>query len=142
MERDSFIFYRSFYEAIKELPDKEKIEVFNAICEYTLNGKEIETKGISRAMWCVIKPILPADEEKPKGRPTRFNYVEIIDLCHKGLTDGEVAEKIGCSIATVRKARLAEKGKMSKDATGYMQHEYTEEQLNAAFVKFDEDSDD
>jgi hypothetical protein len=29
--RDSFIFYRSFFEAIEDLPDSNKIEIYTAI---------------------------------------------------------------------------------------------------------------
>ncbi len=36
MERESFIFYRSFYEAIRDLPDAIRLEVFTAITEYAL----------------------------------------------------------------------------------------------------------
>lgn len=38
MERDSFVFYRSFYDSIKELSGKEKALVYDAIFEYALNN--------------------------------------------------------------------------------------------------------
>ncbi len=58
MERESFIFYRSFYEAIRELPDNIRLEVFTAITEYALYGKQPENlKPFARGMFIVIKQI-------------------------------------------------------------------------------------
>ena len=34
MDRESFIFYRSFYEAIKCMPQDVQAEIYPAICEY------------------------------------------------------------------------------------------------------------
>lgn len=57
--RDSFIFYRSFYEAIKGLPDNIRLEVFTAITEYALYGKQPEKlKPFARGMFTLIKPNL------------------------------------------------------------------------------------
>ena len=35
--RDSFIFYRSFYDAIKTLPPENQAKIYNAIFDYSLN---------------------------------------------------------------------------------------------------------
>lgn len=73
--RDSFIFYRSFYEAFKELPRDVQGEVFTAICEYSLNGITTENlKPIARGMFTLIKPQLDANNQRYKngakgGRP-------------------------------------------------------------------------
>lgn len=57
MERESFIFYRSFYEAIKDLPKDIKLEVFTAIVEYALYGRLPEDlKPFARGMFTLIKP--------------------------------------------------------------------------------------
>lgn len=61
MERDSFIFYRSFYEAIKEVPDEEQLQIYKTITEYALNGNEVDNKGISKAIFTLIKPQLDAN---------------------------------------------------------------------------------
>lgn len=37
--RESFIFYNSFYESIKELPNEAQLEVFKALSEYALYRK-------------------------------------------------------------------------------------------------------
>lgn len=58
-KRDSFIFYRSFYEAIHELKDDIKLEVFTAITEYALYGKVPEDlKPVAKGMFTLIKPNL------------------------------------------------------------------------------------
>lgn len=73
--RDSFIFYRSFYEAFKELPIDVQGEVFTAICEYSLNGITTENLNpIARGMFTLIKPQLDANIQRYKngakgGRP-------------------------------------------------------------------------
>jgi hypothetical protein len=62
MERDSMIFYRSFYESVNGLSPVIKAELYDAIFEYGLNFKEIEfTNEISKALFTLIKPQLDAN---------------------------------------------------------------------------------
>jgi hypothetical protein len=56
MMKDSFIFYRSFFEAINELDNDDKLQVFNSICELALNQTETELKGVPKAIFTLIKP--------------------------------------------------------------------------------------
>ena len=57
MERESFIFYKSFYEAIRELPKEIRMEVLTAIIEYALYGKQPEDlKPFAKGMFTLIKP--------------------------------------------------------------------------------------
>ena len=57
MERESFIFYRSFYTAIAELPKDIRLEVLTAIIEYALDGKLPENlKPFAKGMFTLIKP--------------------------------------------------------------------------------------
>ena len=62
--RDSFIFYRSFFESIEEIPEEFQLEVYKAIAEYVLNDKNIELKGTSKAIFSLIKPQLDANNRK------------------------------------------------------------------------------
>lgn len=62
--RDSSIFYRSFYEAINELPDLNKLEVYTAIFEYSFNFNEIELSGLSKTIFTLIKPQLEANNKR------------------------------------------------------------------------------
>lgn len=74
--RDSFIFYRSFYESWKTLKTKEKQKLFEAICEYALNDTEIELTGAADGMFKLLKPQLDANTRKYEngckgGRPKK-----------------------------------------------------------------------
>ncbi|MGH1520575.1 DUF6291 domain-containing protein [Chryseobacterium sp. JK1] len=65
MERDGFVFYRSFYEGIKDLPRDIQGDVLTAIMEYGLNGVTTENlKPIARAIFTLIKPQLDANNQK------------------------------------------------------------------------------
>lgn len=64
MARDSFIFYRSFYEAISELPKENQADTYDSIMQYALNQKEIELTGISKAIFSLVKPQLDANYKK------------------------------------------------------------------------------
>jgi hypothetical protein len=63
-KRDSFIIYRSFYEAILDLPKESQTKVWEAICEYSLNFKDIELSGIESTIFKLIKPNLEANRRK------------------------------------------------------------------------------
>lgn len=76
--RDTFIFYRSFYESLLEIPEKDAIKVVKAICELALNDKEIELKGMQKTIFRLMKPIIDANNErfengKRGGRPKKQN---------------------------------------------------------------------
>ena len=61
MARDSFIFYRSFHEAIRLMPPEVQAEVYPALVEYALNGKE--PKGLSdiaQGVFILVKPNIDA----------------------------------------------------------------------------------
>ena len=68
MARDSFIFYRSFLEAIKCMPSEVQAEIYPAIVEYALNGKE--PKGLSdiaKGVFILIKPVMDANNARSEG---------------------------------------------------------------------------
>ena len=61
MARDSFVFYRSFFEAIKRMPLEVQTEVYPALIEYALDGKE--PKGLSdiaQGVFILVKPNIDA----------------------------------------------------------------------------------
>ena len=66
-KKDSFVFYRSFYESIKNLDKDTQIELFISICEYSLNEQEpTDLSPIANAMFTVIKPIIDSANTRYK----------------------------------------------------------------------------
>lgn len=63
-KRDSFIFYRSFAEALKELDTEDKAVLFEAICNYGLDMVEPEFSGYQKAVWIGIKAQLFANWQR------------------------------------------------------------------------------
>lgn len=61
MERDSFIFYRSFFEAIDEVDEATQLIVYRSIAVYALNREEPKLEGIAKVLWRLIKPQLDAN---------------------------------------------------------------------------------
>ena len=68
--RDSMIFYRSFYEAINELPEQNQLAIYKAIFSFSLNFEEIELEGISKTVFRLIKPQLEANIKRYKNGKT------------------------------------------------------------------------
>lgn len=57
MDRESFIFYRSFYEAIRCMPPEVQLEIYPAICEYALFGTLPKNLSeVAKGMFTLIKP--------------------------------------------------------------------------------------
>ena len=64
MERDSFVFYRSFYEGLSQLWDESQLKIYQAIFSYQFEWVEFELEWIERAMWKLIKPQLDANNKR------------------------------------------------------------------------------
>lgn len=64
MKRDSFVTYRSFYEAVKSLDYETIGKVYVAINEYALDHNEVECDGIVQTVFTLIKPQLEASFQK------------------------------------------------------------------------------
>ena len=62
--RDSFVFYRSFYEALQNVPKKNRAEVYEAVFEYAFEAREPSLKGVTRALWELIRPQLDASQKR------------------------------------------------------------------------------
>ena len=89
MRRDSFIFYRSWHEAIKHLPAEVQGEIYTAVIEYCLYGKETNSMGkIANAIFTLIRPQADANRVRYEngrkggeygsfgGRPRKYENPE------------------------------------------------------------------
>lgn len=64
MKRESFIFYKSFYESIKELDPLDQVQIYDAIFKYQFEAEEIELKGICKSIFTLIIPQLEANNKR------------------------------------------------------------------------------
>ena len=76
VNRNSFVFYDSFYRAMSYLDDKEKIQYIDAICYYSLYDIEIEMDEKINGMFELVKPQIDAnikrrENGKKGGRPSK-----------------------------------------------------------------------
>lgn len=74
VNRKSFVFYDSFYKAMKNLTNDEKIEYIDAICNYSLYDIRLEMSPMIEGMFELIKAQIDANIKKRKdgmkgGRP-------------------------------------------------------------------------
>lgn len=75
-EKESFVFYKSFFEALKDLKEKDRLKVYDAICELALNGNEQKLIGLPKTIFTLIKPQILANTKryengKKGGRPKK-----------------------------------------------------------------------
>ncbi len=79
--RDSFVFYKSFYEAIETLPKTKKVYLYEAIVRFALFSEEPKLDGMLQGMFNLIKPQLSAnlaryENGKKGGRPRNQKETE------------------------------------------------------------------
>ena len=105
-KRDSFLFYRSFYEAARQLPKRERSEYILSLCDYVFEGVEPKVTGSAAASWILTKPVLDANLKRRKngakgGRPpaetkppvTPENEPMVPEKGNQSRTDGYSDEK-------------------------------------------------
>ena len=62
--RDSVVFYRSFYDAIKNIPETDQLKAYTAIMEYAMNDVQPEIDGIALAIFLLVKPQIDANNKR------------------------------------------------------------------------------
>lgn len=59
-----FTFYKSYYESLKNLKEKDKKEIINAILEYIFDDKIPNFNGTKKAVWALIEPNLNTSKNR------------------------------------------------------------------------------
>lgn len=80
--RESFIFYRSFYESIKQLDEQSQYHIYKAIVEHEFEEKKHDLEGIEKAIFILIEPQLNANKKRYEngckgGRPKNQKITKI-----------------------------------------------------------------
>ena len=64
MKRESFIFYKSFYDSIKELDLLDQAQIYNAIFTFQFEGEKVELNGVCKSIFTLIIPQLEANNKR------------------------------------------------------------------------------
>ena len=64
---DGFIFHKSYWDSISELPQESKCNIIQCMCEYVFNENELELKGIDKSIWTLMKPTLDSSIKRYKS---------------------------------------------------------------------------
>ena len=98
--KNSFIFYASFDEALRELPDKSRLKIYDAIADYALRGIiRNDFKGIEKAVYSLIIPQLQANNNRYEngckgGRPKKTETKPMVfENENQNETNGGVSKK-------------------------------------------------
>ncbi len=100
-QRESFVFYRSFFEAISELSEGDRSIIYHAIASYALDREEAELVGVPKLAWILIKPQLDAnwrkydkgcrgsEAGKKGGRPRKNPIGDILETANDNDNDND-----------------------------------------------------
>lgn len=62
--RDSVLFYRSFYDALKNIPPEERLKVYDSIMEYGMYDRDPDLDGVALAIFLLAKPQIDANNKR------------------------------------------------------------------------------
>lgn len=68
MPKNGFTFFRSYYEAIRELEAEQRLELYDAITAYALDGVEPELSGVAKACFLLMRPVLDKSDARSRAR--------------------------------------------------------------------------
>lgn len=116
MNKQSFVFYETFYEQLQDLDEKTQLKFYNCITAYGLFGKEPENLNpLEKALWKTFKFAIDSAKErrakniengKKGGRPTKVKTFEV---------EYKVKE-VGHKEAKIEKSKKTEKNRKKPKA--------------------------
>ena len=58
------VFLPSYHEAIKDLPDSDRLQMYDAIVRYGLYGEITELSAVTKALFTLIKPNIDSSQNR------------------------------------------------------------------------------
>ena len=63
--RESFLFYKSFVDALSNLNDEDRLKCYDAICSYAVTGEEdVNLSGVPASIFLLVKPQIDANNRR------------------------------------------------------------------------------
>ena len=112
MKKDSAIIYESVYKTIELIPDTElKWEAIKGILRYGFYGEELNSDNpLVEMVYTSAFPSLKnaveryeraVENGKKGGRPAEVSMEEIIQMKNEGMTNKQIADKMGCTVKNI-----------------------------------------
>ena len=64
---DGVVFLPSFYEAVKDLPDSERLGVYDAVMRYGLFGEITELSPVGNALFLLMRPVIDSSQRRHRA---------------------------------------------------------------------------
>jgi len=145
MKKDTFIYYRSFWDAIQTRPDNERLALYDAILLYAFEGKQSELHEVESAIFTLIKPQIDANHRKWEnglkgGRPnSNKGKLKDVERFSDEITTGFINENLMSNEEGERKneegERSNEEGLMDNEERKMKNEECYNENLNHQWKK-------
>lgn len=118
MTRDSFVFYRSFKNALSKLNDADRLAAYDALIGYGLDGDD-SAEGVSAALLEAFKPLMDANNKKFEngkkgGRPKKENQDETKEEPSDNQTKANHNANEKCEMRNENKERKKERSALSE----------------------------
>lgn len=128
MAREYFVFNRNYYEIVKALDEKQRLEMYDAICEFALNQNESKIDGLTNALFSLIKPDILKGLAKYKngvkggrGKKANGKQNESKTKADEKLTESK--EETTFPLKKMTKEKDGQKEKSKKTNTPFVQEE-------------------
>lgn len=90
---NSFVFYKSFYDAIKVAPKKHQLALYSALTCYVFENKTPQLESTSLAIWNAIKPQIDASLKRYENAKKGAEYGKLGGRPRKKKEDEEQDNK-------------------------------------------------
>lgn len=144
--RDSVLFYRSFYESMKNIPDDDRLKVYDAIMEYSMNDIDPVLDGVSLAIFLLVKPQIDANNKRYASgcKPKKKQDVSKVEAKEKEKEKENVKEKDNtytCAFEQLWTAypRKKEKARAYKCYKARLNDGFSEDELLLAVKRYAEE---
>ena len=110
MTRDSMVFYRSFFEAVEDLPPEDFKQAVTAIMRYALDGTADDVKGVAKSILIMARPQIDKNNKRYEngtrgGRKPDDNQsgTKVEPKCISSKPNVNVNDNVNENIADIKK---------------------------------------
>ena len=128
MAREYFVFHRNYFEIVKSLDEKARLEMYDAICEFALNQNESKIEGLPNVLFSLIKPDILKGLKKYEngvkgGRGKKANEKQNESKTKAKQKQTESKEETTFPLKKTTKEKAEQKEKSKKTNTPFVQEE-------------------